>query len=94
MTIELRIMTSRSIVMTATGYIGLWNSTNGKNTDMSVNTEKDKAMGLRKYGLKFITHTLKAGIHTKSIVINSITVGKIMSVGIIIQIIYGHFTEM
>ena len=74
--------------MMATGYIGLWNSTNGRNIGMSVNTEKDKVMELREYGLRFITHTLKDGMRTKSTVIISITAG------IIIQTMYGHSTEM
>ena len=74
--------------MMATDYIGLLNSINGKNTGMSVNTEKDKVMELREYGLRFITHTLKDGMRTKLTVIISITDG------IIIQTMSGHSTEM
>ena len=55
---------------------------------MSVNTEKDKVMELIKYGLRFTTHTLKGGMHTKSTVITSITVG------IIIHLMNGHIMEM
>ena len=40
-------MTLRSFVKIATGYIGLWNSTNGRNIGMSVSTEKEIVMGLR-----------------------------------------------
>ena len=47
MTLEYRIMTLRSIVTMDTGYIGLWNSTNGKSIGMSVNTEKEIVMELR-----------------------------------------------